>query len=133
MVLVDTSVWVRSFMNRIPWATDLRILLTLDAVAGHDLVHGELLAGDRGGRRDFLSSYDRMPRAPLIAHSEVVALVRVRKLHGRGAGWVDMQLLASALAGHMQFWTADNALAEMADELGIAYQSGRRGLYLLPK
>jgi predicted nucleic acid-binding protein len=133
MVLVDTSVWIRAFLNRTPWAAELDALLAVDAVAGHDLVYGELLAGDSGGRHRFLLTYELMQRAPSVPHHEVAALTRARRLRGRGAGWIDMHLLASAMAGHMQLWTADHALGDLAGELGISYQLGHRGIYLLPK
>ena len=119
-------------MGREPWAAELRVLLNLNAVAGHDFIHGELLAGNSGGKRD-LSSYGGMQQAPVITHNEVVAFMQARRLYGRGAGWIDMHLLASALAGRMQLWTADHSLAALAAELGIAYKLGSRGLYLLPK
>jgi hypothetical protein len=57
-----------------------------------------------------------------MAHQDVVALTLFRKLHGRGIGWVDVHLLASAIAEHMQFWTADTSLAAIARELGVAYR-----------
>lgn len=51
MVLVDTSVWIRFLTGREPYATELDSLLERDEVAGHELVFGELLIGDKGGRR----------------------------------------------------------------------------------
>jgi predicted nucleic acid-binding protein len=51
MVLVDTSVWIRFLAGREPYATELDSLPERDEVAGHDLVFGELLIGDTGGRR----------------------------------------------------------------------------------
>lgn len=50
MVLVDTSVWIRFLANRSPYALEMDRLLDRIDVAGHDLVHGELLIGDPGGR-----------------------------------------------------------------------------------
>lgn len=47
MVLVDTSVWIRFLANRAPYAAGLDRLLALDDVAGHELIYGELLIGDR--------------------------------------------------------------------------------------
>jgi predicted nucleic acid-binding protein len=91
-------------------------------VSGHDLVYGELLIGDRGGRKALLSDYDRMERAPLVSHTEVVAFVRDRKLNGRGIGWIDAHLLASALVARVKLWTADAPLATITTELGIAYE-----------
>ena len=122
MVLVDTSVWIRFFFGREPFLSGAGRLIRKAEAAGHELVYGELLMGDRGGRKQFLLDYERMQRAIAVPHREVVALVRGRKLHGRGVGWIDVQLLASALAGRMQFWTADPCLAAMAEELGVAYK-----------
>ena len=52
MILVDTSVWVRSLSNRRPYVVELDRLLAVDEVTGHDFVYGELLAG--GSRRSGL-------------------------------------------------------------------------------
>jgi predicted nucleic acid-binding protein len=122
-VLVDTSVWVRFLAGRTPYALELDGLLSRDDVRGHALVHGELLIGDRGGRGLLLADYGRMEHAPVVPHDEVVAFVRSRRLHGRGIGWIDAHLLASALVGRLALWTADTPLAAIAAELGIAYES----------
>ena len=121
IVLVDTSVWIRFLSNRAPHAIELDRLLSRDEVSGHDFVYGELLIGDGSGRRQLLEDYQQMHQAPVVPHSDIVAFVRERRLHGRGVGWVDAHLLASALVGHLQLWTADSRLATLAEELGIAY------------
>jgi predicted nucleic acid-binding protein len=122
MVLVDTSVWIRSFAGREPFARELDRLLSTDQVAGHELVHGELLIGDRGGRTKFLSSYRRIFQAAIIPHKDVVAFVEVRDLHGRGVGWIDIGLLASAIVSGFKLWTADPRLSAMANEFGVDYR-----------
>jgi predicted nucleic acid-binding protein len=124
MVLVDTSVWIRFLQNREPYLAELGRLLALDEVAGHELVYGELLIGDKGGRSQLLAAYRLMRQAETIPHRDVVAFVRDRGLHGRGASWIDIHLLASALVGRFPLWTADPRLAAMADELGVAYEQG---------
>jgi predicted nucleic acid-binding protein len=121
-VLVDTSVWIRFLSNRAPFASKLDDLLSRDEVAGHDFVYGELLIGDKGGRRALLADYERMDQATVVPHSDVVAFVRERKLHGRGIGWIDVHLLASALVARLELWTTDPALATLAKELGISYE-----------
>ena len=123
MVLVDTSVWIRFLANRAPYAAELDRLLSLDEVSGHELVYGELLIGDKGGRAKLLADYSHMHQVEMVPHREVVAFVRSRGLHGRGAGWIDIHLLASALVGHASLWTADPRLAVVARELGIAYDT----------
>jgi predicted nucleic acid-binding protein len=120
-VLVDTSVWIRFLSNRGPYASELDGLLGRDEVSGHDFVYGELMIGDLGGRARLLASYEEMRQAPAVSHSEVVAFVRERRLHGRGIGWIDAHLLASALVGDLRLWTADPRLATVAKELGVEY------------
>ena len=132
MVLVDTSVWIRALSNREPYAREMDTLLDRDAVVGHEFVFGELLIGDRGGRNKFLAAYEQIEWAATIPHAEVAAFVRGRHLHGRGVGWIDVHLLASAVAGGLRLWTADPRFAIVATELGIAYElhyggSGRNG------
>lgn len=121
-VLVDTSVWIRCLANRAPYAARLDHLLSRDEVSGHDFVYGELLIGDGGRRKALLEHYERIDQAPLVPHGDVAAFVRDRKLDGRGIGWIDAHLLASALVGRLRLWTADAPLATVATELGIAYE-----------
>jgi predicted nucleic acid-binding protein len=56
-----------------------------------------------------------------VPHVEVVEFVRSRQLHGRAIGWIDAHLLASALVGRLQLWTADPRLVAIARDLEIAY------------
>ena len=121
IVLVDTSVWIRFLSNRAPYAAELDEILSRDEVSGHDFIYGELLVGDKGGRKRLLAEYAQMHQAPVVPHGDVVAFVRDRRLQGRGIGWVDVHLLASALVGRLKLWTADPRLAMVARELGIAY------------
>lgn len=123
MILVDTSVWIRFLSNQAPYAERLDALLDLGEVTGHEFVYGELLIGDRGGRAKLLASYEKMHQATLVPHGDVVAFVRARRLHGRGLGWVDVHLLASAIVGHLQLWTADQSFAAVASEFGVAWQN----------
>jgi hypothetical protein len=80
MVLVDTSIWIRFLTNQAPYAEELDRLLALDEVAGHELVYGELLIGDRGGRRKLLTAYERIDQARRVPHHDVVEFVRSRNL-----------------------------------------------------
>ncbi len=123
MVLVDTSVWIRFLAGRTPYLQEMDRLLERDEVAGHELVYGELLIGDRARRRELLAAYQQIHHASAIPHREVVDFVRARALHGRGVGWIDIHLLASALVGRLLLWTADTRLSAMATELGVLYEN----------
>ncbi|HEY4184065.1 MAG TPA: PIN domain-containing protein [Polyangia bacterium] len=122
MVLVDTAVWIRFLANRAPYTAELDRLLGRDEVIGHELVYGELLVGDVGGRATLLDAYAQMRQAPVIRHTEVVELVRARRLAGRGIGWSDAHLLASALVGGVSLWTVDIRLQASAVALGVAHR-----------
>jgi predicted nucleic acid-binding protein len=121
VVLVDTSVWIRFLVGSAPYARALDRLLETDQVLAHDLVEGELLIGDAGGRAALLAAYQEIHRAGTLAHAEVVELVRSRRLQRRGIGWIDAHLLASTLVQHCRLWTADASLAAVAVELRIAF------------
>ena len=68
MVLVDTSVWIHFLANRAPYASELESLLAVDEVVGHELVYGELLIGDRGGRVKLLTAYEQIHQASTVPH-----------------------------------------------------------------
>jgi predicted nucleic acid-binding protein len=105
-----------------PYASELDRLLSDDEVLGHDFVYGELLIGDRGAREKLLAEYTVMRQAALIANAEVVEFVRYHKINGRGIGWIDAHLLASAIVASSRLWTADRPLAAVAQDIGVAYR-----------
>lgn len=122
MVLADTSVWIRFLANKAPYADGLDDLLDRGEISGHDLVYGELLIGDKGGRAKLLAAYSLMHQVAVVPHREIVTFVNARRLHGRGIGWIDVHLLASALVADVRLWTADPRLAAVARELGVNFE-----------
>jgi hypothetical protein len=64
-----------------------------------------------------------MHQASVVPHPDVVAFVRHRNLHGRGVGWIDIHLLASAIVGRLRLWTADPRFDAVARDLGVAYET----------
>jgi predicted nucleic acid-binding protein len=122
MVLVTTSVSIRFLAGREAYASGLDDLLGRDEVVGHEMIFGELLLGDVGGaRKHLLDPYAQMHYAVTIPHEEVVEFVRMRRLSGCGVGWVDINILASAVVGGFQVWTADSHFSAIASDLRIAY------------
>jgi hypothetical protein len=63
-----------------------------------------------------------MHQAHIVPHSDVVAFVRDKRLHGRGIGWIDAHHLASSLVGRLKLWTTDPPLARLARDLGVGYE-----------
>jgi hypothetical protein len=90
------------------------------------MIYGELLIGDVGGRQALLDAYEKIQHAAPVPHRDLVSFVRHRRLHGRGVGWIDIHLLASALVAGMRFWTADPRLAALAREMGVSYDPPER-------
>ena len=85
----------------------------------HPFVSGELACGNLKSRVTILSDLDALPSAKPASNTEVLQLIEDRRLWGRGLGWVDVHLLASALLSHCGFWTLDKKLGEAATELGL--------------
>jgi predicted nucleic acid-binding protein len=120
MILVDTTVWV-DYLHGAERAAGLEVLLDQDQVLTHPWVIGELAVGGIGpNREEILADLAKLPGAPVIRDEEVVELVSGRRLYGRGIGWVDAQLLASALVAGARLWTSDRRLAEVALGLGLS-------------
>jgi predicted nucleic acid-binding protein len=89
-------------------------------VLTHPFVSGELACGNLKDRESILSGLNALPAAHMASHAEVMQLLDSRRFWGRGLGWIDMHLLASALLSRCQLWTLDKRLAEAAIELGVA-------------
>ena len=115
-MLVDTSVWVDHFRND---NATLAEHLDKGEVWCHPFVIGELACGNLARRSEVLSLLAALPRAPEASHAEVLILVESHRLMGRGLGWIDVHLLASARLGHTRLWTIDRRLAAAARELAV--------------
>jgi len=94
-------------------------LLEEGLVLMHPFVSGALACGNLKSRGAILSALGALPSAKLASHAEVLQMIEERRLWGRGLGWVDMQLLASALLSHSGFRTLEKKLGEAATELGL--------------
>lgn len=124
MILVDTSIWVSHLRegNRA-----LTLLLEQDRVLTHPFVLGELACGCMANRREVLGLLETLPCASKAEHSEVLHLLEQEHLYGKGIGWIDAHLLASALISRSDLWTGDTRLRRVAESLGIAHGTARGG------
>ena len=116
-MLVDTSVWVHHLRHG---NAQLRALLEAARVWTHPFVIGELACGNLVKRVELLSHLGALPFVPIADHDEVLAFVDGRRLMGRGLGWIDMHLLASATLASVTLWTMDKNLRTVARELGLS-------------
>lgn len=111
MIVVDTSVWLDHFRGT-PSAADLALHLEEGHVLVHPWVVGEIALGNLGRHRaEILGALQRLPVAPVVSHAETLELIERRAIAGRGVGWVDVQIIASARACGAELWTHDGKMA----------------------
>jgi len=118
VILVDTSVWVDHLRT-----SDERLAGLLDAgmVLVHPFVIGELALGSMGRRETVLSAMSDLPRAIVATDAEVLHFIDRHTLFGRGAGYIDVHLLAAVrLTAGAELWTRDKRLLGVAVQLGLA-------------
>ena len=117
MILVDTSIWIHHGRHR---DENLVEWLTEGLVLGHPFVQGELACGQMPRRTEVLALFDQLPPATVVSHREMLHFADRHRLMGRGLGWIDLHLLASALVSRATLATRDGPLARAARALGIA-------------
>jgi len=120
MILVDTSVWVDHLRSGDPVLAEL---LESSRVVMHPMVLGELACGNLQNRRQLLQLWQQLESLPLASHDEALYFIEQNGLMGKGIGYVDVHLLASAaLSSSVKLWTRDKRLACVALELGYAWE-----------
>ena len=117
MTLADTSVWIDHLRHG---NSMLRQLLLDGEVLSHPFVIGEIACGFLTKRAEILSLLATLPTVVIADHFEVLRLLDTERLYGRGLGWIDMHLLASAVLGRAPLWTLDRTLARVAFAMGVA-------------
>jgi len=118
MVLVDTSVWVAHLRTG---KVGLETLLDDARVACHPFIVVELACGNLKNRAEILSLLEVLPMAAPVEHKEVMRFIEMHRLTGKGLGYVDMNLLASAMLTGIALWTLDRKLNAALPALGVAY------------
>ncbi|MEX0982462.1 MAG: PIN domain-containing protein [Bacteroidales bacterium] len=116
MILVDTSVWIDHLHHS---DEELKELLYSGQAAIHQFVIGELSCGNISNRKEVLSLLGALPKIDTVMDEEVFTLLEGSKLYGKGLGFIDVHLLASALIHHVDIWTKDRSLHRIAKEFGI--------------
>ncbi len=118
MLLVDTSVWVDHLRHTDP---ALQEQLRNNNVLIHPMVVGELAMGQFPSRTAFFADVLKLPVVAHASHREVLEMIEIRRLFGRGIGFIDCHLLASARIGKVQIWSRDRRFMTVAAEMGVAF------------
>jgi hypothetical protein len=117
MILVDTSVWVAHLRHG---TTGLEALLDDGRVLCHPFIIGELACGNLSNRSEILSLLQALPSALRAEHKELLDFIESHRLMGKGLGYIDVHLLASALLTNVPLWTLDRKLRDVSAEMGLA-------------
>jgi predicted nucleic acid-binding protein len=118
MVLVDTSVWVSHLRHG---NEDLQKLLHDGEVACHPFIVGELACGNLRNRDEILTYLQSLPMTILAGDKEVLKFIDNNQLMGKGLGYIDVHLIASALLTNALLWTLDKTLNKFAEKIDINY------------
>ena len=118
MVIVDTSIWVdhlRSGNKHLE-----KLLLDVEVIC-HEFVIGEIACGNLKNREEIITLLHALPQSPTVGHQEFLYFIDKNRLMGRGIGFVDVHLLASAKLANVPLWTGDNRLKTAAEDLSLNY------------
>jgi len=118
MVLVDTSVWVTHLRDG---ESVLEGLLEDGHVMCHPFILGELACGNLKNRTEILGHLKALPMATVAEHGEVLRFIEDNRLMGKGLGFVDVHLLASAVLSAIQLWTLDKRLHQVSLKMGLSF------------
>jgi len=117
MILVDTSVWVAHLRHG---AIGLEAWLHEGRVVCHTFIVGELACSNLKNRSEIISLLKTLPRPIAAQHEEVIQFIENFGLMGKGLGYIDVHLLASARLTGIPLWTLDKKLHAVAIKLGLA-------------
>lgn len=116
MILVDTSVWIEHFRQG---NIGLDTPLQEGQVVCHPFIVGELACGNIKNRSQVLSLLNTLPLAHRAEHEEVMHFIDKYQLMGKGLGYIDVHLLASAMLTNISLWTLDKRLNGVSTKLRI--------------
>ena len=119
MILVDTSVWIDHLRhgNHL-----LSTLLERNRVLMHSMIIGELACGSLKDRQVLLDLWGNLPAIPVVSDPEALYYLEHHQLMGKGIGYVDLHLLASAaVSTAAALWTNDKRLCRVANDLHVAF------------
>jgi predicted nucleic acid-binding protein len=120
LVLVDTSVWVSHLREG---NGEFVVLLNNGDVMCHPFIVGELACGNIKNRAAILSLLQLLPMAVQAENEEVLRFMEENSLMGKGLGYVDIHLSASAVLSGVPIWTLDKGLAKIIEKLNIGYSA----------
>jgi predicted nucleic acid-binding protein len=121
IVIVDTSVWIDHLRASDPILADM---IRQRLVRLHPFVLAEIALGNPPNRARLLHNLAGLRPAQVATQDEMLTLLDSEAIYGKGLGFVDAHLLASArLEPGSSVWTRDKRLGVVAGNLGLAMKS----------
>ncbi len=114
MIIVDTSVWVLHLREG---SDKLISLLNNGKVLCHSFIIGEIACGNLKNRTVIINLLKSLPSAEVAGNNEILQFIEYKELMGKGLGYIDIHLLASAMLSDVQFWTLDKRLNNIAEKI----------------
>lgn len=116
MILADVNAWARFVIRARTPDADFARLVEDGEIVVHPWIVGEMALG--GARPDILQAVMKLDQLPVAPYAEVMAFIR--RYRPVGIGWVDVNLLVSALDAGADLLTFDNELHRNAELHGRA-------------
>ena len=110
MIIIDTNVWI-SFFKGEKKALLIKDLIIENQSILHPYIYGELLLGRIADKAGYM--LQALEMTSVLDKNLVYRFIKENKLHGRGIGWVDVNILMSALSGNHQVYTYDENLRKL--------------------
>jgi predicted nucleic acid-binding protein len=111
------SIWIDHLRSS---SLQLAALLNKSQVFVHPFVIGEIALGHLKRRQQVLNALSGLPQAEIATDPEVLSFIEFADLTGKGVGYLDVHLLASAKLSGALLWTRDKRLASAAEKLELS-------------
>lgn len=118
MNLVDTSAWI-SFFKGEARAEEIKTLIIENNVVMHPYIYGELLLGGIPFEIDDLLK--SLPVCRLLEPDSVFKFIRESEINNYCIGWVDVNLIISAISGNSKILTFDEKLKKLCKDLQCVF------------
>lgn len=110
MIIADTNIWV-SFFKGEKKAFLMKELITQDKIVLHPYIIGELLLGGISEKAELLLS--SLGCTDIIDTSTVYKFIKTKQLKSKGIGWVDVNILMTAIENGYQIYSFDEDLKDL--------------------
>ena len=91
-------------------------------LSGVASVKDKLFVGNIENRAAEINYLRQLPGVVEATAIETFSAIEQHRWYGKGLGWVDVQILATALKSNARIWTADKRLHRIAEKLNLAWQ-----------